>query len=351
MGNYIEKSENSPVGNWDKSISRKVKGMLVSEMRLSELLDDIREREKRLCDMNLDELTREEAQFVLDYAQEIRILHRANDALEFVLAGTPILVNMDNGAERVESLLEKPDLLHHLCVLTNKYDREYLADVGRESFAAERSSLCKADVIGKLNALCAMDSFRQAINERVIPSEDITVAMLCDSIEQVERVMKSFDIDRDSITSQTLDEVSRQYNKGGLHFICEEKVEREQVKREGLEIVESNDGYVMNTNASPEMISEMPELENEYSAAVRNGNEVIHSEPPRETTIDLAEVGGNVRLEQFDDIGTVEKGQGIPTYEERVEQSEKVEVEQGRGKTTVTTTRTTQYHRDEYIER
>ena len=67
------------------------------------------------------------------------------------------------------------------------------------------------------------------------------------------------------------------------------------------------------------MLKENPTLEKEYNEKVHNGNEVIHNEAPRETTIDTAEVGGNIKYEQADDIGSVEKQQGVPDYETKEE--------------------------------
>lgn len=83
-----------------------------------------------------------------------------------------------------------------------------------------------------------------------------------------------------------------------------------------VEIVESFDGYVLNTNRA------IAEKDKEFDSKVHRGNEVIHNEVPMHTTIDTAEVGGTVKLEQADDIGTIEKQQGIPTWEEKTEREE-----------------------------
>jgi hypothetical protein len=68
-----------------------------------------------------------------------------------------------------------------------------------------------------------------------------------------------------------------------------------------MEVVESNDGYVMNR-------SELSASnENQLSEKVQNGNEVIHNEPSRETTSDPARVTPNRKLETVQEKGTKER--------------------------------------------
>lgn len=71
-----------------------------------------------------------------------------------------------------------------------------------------------------------------------------------------------------------------------------------------VEIVESSDGYVM---ASSEIT---PENEAEFNSRVNQANnEVIHNEAPQETTIDRSAVGGKVKLESVEDLGSRELSQ------------------------------------------
>lgn len=71
-----------------------------------------------------------------------------------------------------------------------------------------------------------------------------------------------------------------------------------------VEIVESSDGYVMATSEIT------PENEAEFKSRVDfTNNEVIHNEAPQETTIDLSKVGGKVKLEQVEDLGSRELSQ------------------------------------------
>lgn len=78
-----------------------------------------------------------------------------------------------------------------------------------------------------------------------------------------------------------------------------------------VEIVESIDGYVMSATKIT------PENQKSFDSLVEKGNEVIHTEVPMYTTTDISEVGGKVKLEVADDIGTVEKAQGVLSYEDK----------------------------------
>lgn len=110
-------------------------------------------------------------------------------------------------------------------------------------------------------------------------------------------MLKQFE-ENDGVTQEAIDKATKE-------------IEKEDIP---VTIVESSDGYVMNT--SQEITAEN---ETEYARKVENGNEVIHNEAPTRTTIDTAEVGGNVKLEEFDDIGTEEKADGELTYEEKAD--------------------------------
>lgn len=109
------------------------------------------------------------------------------------------------------------------------------------------------------------------------------------------------------------------YEENGLNekaiLLAEKEIKDKEIP---VQIVESSDGFVMNTDK--EITAENFK---DFSQKVENGNEVIHNEVPSETTIDTAEVRGKVKYEQNDDIGTVEKKQGIPTYEEKADAADR----------------------------
>lgn len=132
-----------------------------------------------------------------------------------------------------------------------------------------------------------------------------------------ERIQKEFMYTAAQATALCV--MLKAYEENGLNEKAVEQAEKEIKDKEiPVQIVESNDGFVMNTDK--EITSENI---NDFNQKVENGNEVIHNEVPAETTIDTAEVRGKVKYEQNDDIGTVEKKQGIPTYEEKADEEDK----------------------------
>lgn len=99
------------------------------------------------------------------------------------------------------------------------------------------------------------------------------------------------------------------------HGIDEESVNIAKIQldkeRIPVEIVESFDGYVINTNQEINASNEK-----EFNEKVENKNEVIHKEAPMETSVNLSEIGGRVKYEEHDDIGTIEKAEGVLSYNE-----------------------------------
>ena len=132
-----------------------------------------------------------------------------------------------------------------------------------------------------------------------------------------ERIQKEFMYTAAQATALCV--MLKAYEENGLNEKAVEQAEKEIKDKEiPVQIVESNDGFVMNTDK--EITSENIK---DFNQKVENGNEVIHNEVPAETTIDTAEVRGKVKYEQNDDIGTVEKKQGIPTYEEKADEEDR----------------------------
>ncbi len=108
----------------------------------------------------------------------------------------------------------------------------------------------------------------------------------------------------------------KSYEENGLTQEAVEKAQKEMAERDvKVEIVESFDGYVMNTD-KPITNENVQDFDTKVE---EDGQSVIHNEAPMETTIDPAEVGGRVKLEEYDDLGTVERADGELTVEEQAE--------------------------------
>lgn len=328
--------------------------MINQNMSLPELMDDFRRKERLVKEMNPHgNLTAAQIEVVNDYEAEKQLFTDTANALEFTIASSPIIVNYNSVT--IESLMERAECLQALRNLTNDFDKSFVISL----YKNDENTLQKVDVqsdrttsiLQKLDLLASSDEFKQAYLEN--QNEHMTTVTVSDltlSSAVAQSLMRQYEIETENISESTLLVVSKLYGDGEnsrLNKITEKFSEAKTVETseskedKELVIVESNDGYVMATNATPELLKENPDLERQFSETVKNGNEIVHNEAPRQTTIDMSKVGGNVKYEQYDDIGTVEKGQGVPTYEEKVEQTETAERERHNGTETTTTTKTT----------
>lgn len=317
-------------------------------MTLNEMIEDYYENKHKVMETDL---ASGDNSVAMDYNYELQLLHRAANALEFAAASIPVIYNDETSETKVETLMEQKQALEKLRCLSNNMDSSFIYSMYCENNLRNTSSETmsiqqkKATAIqDKLDLMMDIASFKTAYANCASAALPVSVAELEQAINDAEALMVQYNITEDDISGRTTQVVADKYQKKELYVFQDinSYEEEQQLTSNDLEIVESNDGYVMATNASPELFAQNPSLERDFSERVR-GNEIVHSEPPRETTIDMAKVGGNVKYEQYDDIGTVEKQQGVPTYEEKTEMSERTEREtSGNGKSsTTTTTKTT----------
>ena len=329
-------------------------------MLLSELFEDFRRNERELMEMKTADVTDIDTELAVECAYERQLLYKAANALEFLTTSVPVVYHAGTGETTVETLMEQKQALENLMCLTNNMDNQFVYSLFCDNLprtaSVETINNQKRRAVAvqdKLDLVMDIPFFGQAYAAYSEAAFPVTVAELEKSVKAIEGIMELYDIREDDIVSQTTQIVSEKYQRKEL-YVFQDTYTREEEKTpvaDSLVIVESNDGYVMASNASPELFAENPSLEREFSERV-HGNEVVHSETPRETTIDFARVGGNVKYEQYDDIGSVEKGQGVPTYEEKAEMSEKTErATSGNGNSSITTTTTTRTSKTESFER
>lgn len=330
-----------------------------NKLLLPDLLEAIRRHEHELMEMEYESNTDKKAEIAVECAHEHQLITRAANSLEFLTAAVPVVYHNATGQTSIEALMEQKEALECLRCLSNNMDKEFVHSLYCENYPMTSTA---ADIGGrqekaievqdKLDLLMDIPAFQvayQSYQESAAP----TIAELEQTLETTEALMAQYYITETDITNRTIQVVAEKYQSKEL-YVFEDKSTREEQEKaaDNLVVVESNDGYVMATNASPELFKENPSLEREFSERVQNGNEIIHNEAPKETSIDFSKVGGNIKYEQYDDIGTVEKGQGVPTYEEKTEKAEQTEREtSGNGKPQTTTTTTTRTSRTESYER
>lgn len=322
--------------------------MVDMNLSIPELLDDYERNEHRIKEITFYGVSENEIEILSDYDNERQLLIETGKSLEFVVASTPVIV--DYNSTVIESLMSRADCFCALRTLTNDFDRTFVIALYRAT-DMEKQYEREQTILNKLDLLLDTPGFKELTTSFMV-TEPITVVDLKSTTENIKALMSEYQIDETAIMDSTLLFVAEKHAKQELYKIVEttSRSYEENKDQEDLVIVESNDGYVMATNASPELFNNNPELERRYSEQVTNGNEIVHNEAPRQTTIDTSIVGGNIKYEQYDDIGTVEKENGIPTFEEKVEQEE-VEERQREGSRTTKTTRTTQTHRTDYMDK
>lgn len=145
--------------------------------------------------------------------------------------------------------------------------------------------------------------FNKEVQKEQIPTQQIAemhdAGYRSDDVEKIER---DFTLTATQLTATVI--LLNKFEKLGVNVEAKEQAVKElEEKNIPVEIVESNDGFVMNMDAL------IPENAKAIRDKVENGNEVIHNEAPQETTIDPAMAKGKVKLEEARDIGSKETQQ------------------------------------------
>lgn len=149
-----------------------------------------------------------------------------------------------------------------------------------------------------------------------------TIGEVKEALVRVENQMKEFGISKENAYEETDLKLMEMQKSGQLIEIAGRQNENEE---KPVGIIESIDGYVMNTS---EVITTEKSTEFALENNVVNGNEVYHN-MPNETTNNSANVRPNIQLEQADDIGSKElaevaSGYGTDSDIERLAQKSEV---------------------------
>lgn len=274
-------------------------------------------------DDDYDRLPLGDQQLLSDYADSKELLGEALKALDFAKSSTMRILYADtyNGAERegwdelrISSLIGEPeDYARVYVTLTGGSDKrmeDTLESLRTEQYHSETTPLFAYK--GTLKAVLENDTIKNAIaaekgNGDVM--KDKTVADLVDVIGFTKELREEKGIRDEHLIDDTISVVTAERDADTLFVLdvdCYESIplkEKAPPQKSPVEIVESNDGYVMNT--SEEITAENSR---ELSASVENINEVRH-DLPRETTNSTADIRANVKLEGARDIGTKEQAE------------------------------------------
>lgn len=123
--------------------------------------------------------------------------------------------------------------------------------------------------------------------------------------EDEERLFEETDLSPEEISAVAI--IMKHYEEEGLTAEAERNAFKE-IEEENIpvQVTFSDDGYVMNT--SEEITAQNVD---QYNEKVENGNEYKDVGVPKETTVDISEVGGKIKLEEANELGSIEEEQDI----------------------------------------
>lgn len=287
--------------------------MINQNMTMEQLLDDFREKERKVREMDFNNLSEEDLHILSEYAEEKQFFSEIGNSLDYVVAATPFINEEETNT--LSSLMERKDCLEALRNLSNDNDKEFIHFIYIERYQADKTQEEQRE--REQLALCRSDDIYNKVYryEPSLVEQIITVAAVAATVDYISQEMDKYDIDRDDIYESTMDTVAEFYEKDELNVFYVENKEDvfQQKEAENVVIVESSDGYAMPTSAN----LDNPVIAAKFFEKVQGDNEIVNTASPRETTIDTSLVGGNVKLEVADDIGTIEKGDGVPSYEDK----------------------------------
>lgn len=288
------------------------------ERSLQQWLDDYEAQkkevdEKSLCEISTEEdyamLTADDKRLYDDFCANRNLLVEARVALDYVKTSTFTRPSVENcrNVECMSLMSSKEEYAHALIVLTNGFDERMskALDSTRDKPFASRLM-----TINNYNSTVNAPLMDEAIAGLIATekSNEKTVADLVKVIKITEEQRDDLYISDENVIDDTLCAVANDKEKLNLLHV-QDLTEQKEIP----EIVESNDGYVMNTSRVT--------AENKKAIGEKvNGNEVVHNEAPKATTTDPSKVGGNVKLEEANNKGTEDKKPSVSNKQERDEE-------------------------------
>ena len=287
--------------------------MINKSITMKQLVTDFRELECRVREMDFSKLSEIDVQILSDYAEMKQFFSDIGNSLDYVVASTPFSSGVEK--DTLSSLMERERCIRTLRNLTNDNDKEFIYFIYSERYQAEYTSEERRE--REQLAVCRSKDIYEKVYryEPYVIAHAITVSSVALTVNSVYQEMDKYCIDRSDIYESTMGKVVECYEKGQLNVLYEEEKGEvfKQNEIEDVVVVESSDGYAVPTSAN----LDNPVVAAKFFEKVQNGNEIVNTASPRETTIDASRVGGNVKYEEADDIGTIEKGDGVPSYEEK----------------------------------
>lgn len=243
--------------------------------------------------------TAEERQILAEYAEVKSFITDVAHGIDFT-AGSTAMVFTEDGIKPM-GMLTAEQYAENMADLTDGNNRDFINAVRyiqyRDVPLDEHLSRAETinNIVERLNESTAV--LDNADNHRR------TVGEVKEALARVENQMKEFGISKENAYEETDLKLMEMQERGQL-------IEIVGRQNETIDIVESIDGYVMNTS---ETVTAEKSAELAIENNVVNGNEVHHN-MPQETTNNSADVRPNIQLEQVSSVGSKERAEIASGY-------------------------------------
>ncbi|MCM1234727.1 MAG: hypothetical protein NC489_31885 [Ruminococcus flavefaciens] len=238
--------------------------------------------------------TAEERQILAEYAEVKSFITDVAYGIDFT-AGSTAMVFTEDGIKPM-GMLTAEQYAENMADLTDGNNRDFINAVRyiqyRDVPLDEHLSRAETinNIVERLNEGTAI--LNNADNHRR------TVGEVKEALARVENQMKEFGISKENAYEEIDLKLMEMQERGQL------------IEIETIDIVESIDGYVMNTS---ETVTAEKSAELAIENNVVNGNEVHHN-MPQETTNSSADIRPNIQLEQVSSIGSKERAEIASGY-------------------------------------
>lgn len=277
-------------------------------MTMTQMLDRYSELEGKIRYINYDKISDSDREVLKEYADIKMLITDMSKSVDFLSNSTAVMIE-DDGSIAIRSMISKDDYVKNLDVLTNGFDKDFIRAIQSEQYKSapydehsERLHITN----GVRESVISTAAISLAIEQEIEKENyEITVGDVRKSLEDAEKLMLENGVGKEDVFEETIKQFNKMYDENKLEVIGRiEEINVDKTEKP-VTIVESNDGYVMNTS---EKLSAENSKDFSNKNNIKNVNEVCH-DLPKETTNNIADVRPNVRLEQVNDIGSKEQAE------------------------------------------
>lgn len=275
-------------------------------MTTGQMLERYNEIEKEIRKIDFKSLTDHDRETLNEYAEMKNFFTDIAHALDFTSNSMTFVLETD-GSVKTKSMISVMQYAKNITDLTSGLDKDFMQTVRQEQYKGIPIDEHR-ERVQTLNSIRKELVIGIGVIQSAVKSEGFaerTVGDIKKALERTDELMKIYGIDKENAYEETAEKFRKLNSENQLLIIPDEREIRQEKENKPVTIVESNDGYVMNTS---EKITAENSREFSDKNRVENINEV-HHDIAKETTNNIADVRPNVKLEQADDLGSKEKAE------------------------------------------